>query len=120
MLSVLSSCRLSFKIRGHMFSSCVQCAMLHATETWSLTKPNCQCLQPNDRAMISQICNVKPHDIVTSRSNELLGWLGTEDLDLILKERRLSLYGSGSHSEGEKAMLVWTHRMLQGCSQDSL
>ena len=29
-------------------------------------------------------------------------------------------WGSGPHSEGEKAPLVWTCRMLQWCSQDSL
>ena len=38
--------------------------------------------------MIRQICNVKPQDIVTTRSSELLAWLGIEDLDLILKKRR--------------------------------
>ena len=43
--------------------------------------------------MIRQICNVKPHDIVTTRSNELLARLGIEDLDLILKKRRLCWYG---------------------------
>ena len=58
-----------------------------------LTKPNLQCLLRNDRAMIRQICNVRPQDIVTTRSNELLVRLGIEDLDLILKERRLRWYG---------------------------
>ena len=62
--------------------------MLHASETWPLTKPNLKYLQQNDRAMIRQICNVRPQDIVTTRSNELLAWFGIEDLDLILKERR--------------------------------
>ena len=67
--------------------------MLHASETWPLTKPNLQRLQRNDRAMIRQICNVRPQDIVTTRSSELLVRLGIEDLDLILKERRLRWYG---------------------------
>ena len=89
LLPVLSSRHLSFKTRGHVYSSCVRSAMLHASETWALTKPNLQCLQRNDRAMIRQICNVKPQDTVTTRSNELLAQLGIEDLDLILKERRL-------------------------------
>ena len=75
-------------------------AMLHASETWSLTKPNLQRLQRNDRAMIRQICNVRPQDIVTTRSNELLVWLGIEDLDLILKERRLWWYGHEECSNG--------------------
>ena len=67
--------------------------MLHASETWPLTKPSLQCLQRNDRAMIRQICNDKPQDTATIRSTELLAWLGIEDLDLILKERRLRWYG---------------------------
>ena len=89
LLPVLSSRHLSFKTRGHVYSSCVRSAMLHASETWPLTKPNLQHLQRNDRAMIRQICNVRPQDIVTTRSNDLLVRLGIEDLDLILKERRL-------------------------------
>ena len=93
LLPVLSSRHLSFKARGHVYSSCVRSAMLHASKTWPLTKLNLQLLQRNDRAMIRQICNVRPQEIVTTRSNELLVRLGIEDLDLILKERRLQWYG---------------------------
>ena len=67
---------------------------------WVLIKPNLQCLQRNDRAMIRQICNVKLQDTVTTRSNELLARLGIEDLDLILKERRLRWYGHVECSNG--------------------
>ena len=74
--------------------------MLHASETWPLTKPNLQRLQRNDRAMTRQICNVRPQDIVATRSNELLVRLGIEDLDLILKERRLRWYGHVERSNG--------------------
>ena len=70
--------------------------MLNASETWLLTKPNLQRLQRNDRAMIRQICNVTPQDIVTTRSNELLERLGIEDLDLILKERRHVEHSNGA------------------------
>ena len=56
LLPVLSFRHLSFKTRGHVYSSCVQSPMLHASEIWPLTKPNLQCLQQNDRAMIRQIC----------------------------------------------------------------
>ena len=80
--------------------ACVRSAMLHARETWPLTKLNLQRLQQNDRAMIRQICNVRPQDIVTTRSNELLVQLGIENLDLILKERRLWWYGHVKHSNG--------------------
>ena len=100
LLPVLSSRHLSFKTHGPVHSSCVRSAMLHASETWPLTKPNLQRLQRNDRAMIRQICNVRPQDIVTTRPNELLARLGIEDLDLILKEGRLHWYGHVEHSNG--------------------
>ena len=100
LLPVLSSRHLSFKTCGRVYSSSVRSAMLHASETWPLTKPNLQRLQRNDRAMIRQICNVRPQDIVTTRSNELLVRLGIEDLDLILKERRLRWYGHVERSNG--------------------
>ena len=100
LLPVLSSHHHSFKTHGRVYSCCVQRVMLHASETWPLTKPNLQRLQRNDRAMIRQICNVKPQDIVTTRSNELLAQLGIENLDLILKERRLCWYGRVECSTG--------------------
>ena len=74
--------------------------MLHASETWPVTKPSLQRLQGNDRAMIRQICNVKPQDTATIRTIELLAQLGIEDLDLILKERRLRWYGHVERSNG--------------------
>ena len=97
---VLSSRHLSFKTYGLVYSLCVRSAMLHASETWPLTKPSLQPLQRNDRAMIRQICNVKPQDTATIRFTELLARLGIEDLDLILKERRLHWYGHVERSNG--------------------
>ena len=98
--SVLSSRHLPFKTRGCVYSSCVLSAMLHASETWPVTKPCLLRLQRNDRAMIRQICNVKPQDAATIRTTELLARLGIEDLDLILKERRLRWYGHVERSNG--------------------
>ena len=93
LLPVLTSRHLSYKTRGHVYSSCVRSAMLHASETWPLTKTNLQRLQRNDRAMIGQICSIKSEDLATVRSSELLAKLELEDLDLILRERRLCWFG---------------------------
>ena len=97
LLPVLTSCHLSYKTRGHINSSCVLRAMLHASETWPLTKTN---LQHNDRAMIRQICSIKPEDVATVRSSELLAKLELEDLNLILRERRLPWFGHVERSSG--------------------
>ena len=97
---VLTSRHLSYKTRGHVYSSCVRSAMLHASETWPLTKTNLQRLQRNDRAMIRQICSIKPEDVTRVRSSELLAKLQLEDLDLILRERRLRWFGHVARSSG--------------------
>ena len=93
LLPVLTSRHLSYKTRGHVYSSCVRSAMLHASETWPLTKTNLRPLQRNDRAMIRQICSIKPEDVARVGSRELLAKLQLEDLDLILRERRLRWFG---------------------------
>ena len=74
--------------------------MLHVSETWPLTKTNLQCLQRNERAMIRQICSIKPEDVATVRSSKLPAKLQLEDLDLTLRERRLCWFGHVEHSSG--------------------
>ena len=61
---------------------------------------NLQCLQRNDRAMIRQICSIKPVDVATVRSSELLAKLELEDLDLIVREIRLRWFGHVERSCG--------------------
>ena len=50
--------------------------------------------------MIRQICSIKPEDVATVRSSELLAKLELEDLDLILRERRLRWFGHVERSSG--------------------
>ena len=79
-----------------------QCS-IHASETWPLTKPNLQPLQRNDRAIITDLqCQAARH------CHHQVQWA------------TCTASHWGSHSEGEKAPLVWTCGMLQWCCQDSL
>ena len=72
--------------------------MLHASETFSLTKTK---LQRNDRAMIIQIYSIKPVDVAMVRSSELLAKLELENLNLILRERTwLRWFGRVERSSG--------------------
>ena len=50
--------------------------------------------------MIRQICNVKPEDVATVRSNQLLARLEIHDLDIILREKRLRWFGHVEQSSG--------------------
>ena len=100
LLPVLSSCHLSYKTRGHVYSLCVLNAMLPASQTWPLTSPDIQYLRHNGRAMIRQICNVKPGNVATVRSNELLARLEIDDLDVIPREGKLCWFGHVEQSSG--------------------
>ena len=114
LLPILTSPNLSYKTRGHVYSTCVRSTMLLASETWPLTKTNLQRLQRNDRAMIRQIYSIKPEDVAKVRSIELLAKLELEDLDLILTERRLRWFRHVECSSGAirtrllHCPLVWT------------
>ena len=71
--------------------------MFHARKTWPLTKTNLQC---NDRAMIRQICSIKPEGVATVRSSKLLAKIELEELYLILREKRLCWFGHVECSSG--------------------
>ena len=58
-------------------------------KTINVTSPDLQSLLHNDRAMIRQNCNVEPGNVATIRSNELLARLDIDDLNVILREKRL-------------------------------
>ena len=87
LLPVLSSCHFSY-------SSCFRNAMLHTSETWPLTRPDPQRLRRNNRAIIRQICNDKPEDVATVRSNKLLAQLEIGYLDVILREKGFAVIDS--------------------------
>ena len=44
------------------------------------------------------LCDIKPEDVATERSRELLAKLELENLDLILRKRRLCWFGHVEHS----------------------
>ncbi|XP_056009339.1 uncharacterized protein LOC130051433 [Ostrea edulis] len=100
LLPVLSSRHLSYKTCGSLYSTYVRSAMLYASETWPLPKPDLLRLRRNDRAMVRQICRVKPEDMASVRSSELLARLGIDDLDAILREKRLRWFGHVARSSG--------------------
>ena len=50
--------------------------------------------------MIRQVCSIKAEDVARVRSSELLAKLQLEDLDLILRDRRLCWLGHVERSSG--------------------
>ena len=105
LLPVLSSNQLSFKTHSHLYSSCVQSAMLHTSETAiDKAKPPMSAAkwQGNDQTDLQ--CQAARH------CHHQIQWVTCAAWH----------WGSWPHSEGEKALLLWTCGMLQLCSTDSL
>ena len=63
--------------------------MLYVSETWPMTRPDLQRLRRNDRAMIRQMCNIKPEDVATVRSKKLLAQLEIHYLAVILRGKKI-------------------------------
>ena len=61
--------------------------MLHASKTWSLTRPDLQRLRCNNRAIIRQICNVEPEDVATV-SDQTSCWLNLRLITSINPKRK--------------------------------
>ena len=89
MLPVLSSRHVSYLTRNCVYSSCFRNAILNVSKTWPLTRPDLQRLRHNDRAMIRQICKIKPDDEATVRSNYLLAHFEIDYIVVNLREKRL-------------------------------
>ena len=70
--------------------------MLHAAETWAMKADTLNRLRRNDRAMIRWICNVKAKDEISSES--LLTKLGIQDLDVVLRTRRIRWFEHAERS----------------------
>ena len=76
----------------------------HVTYITTFKTAFLQRLQRNDRAMIRQICSIKPEDVARVRSSELLA----------------SACGPRPHFEREKASLVWACGAFEWCNQNSI
>ena len=101
LLPLLTARDLPYKTKGRLYSSCVRGAMLHATETWPMSKLDLNRLRRNDRAMIRWICGVKPLD--NPSMGELHSKLGLHEIAVIVRERRLRWFGhvTSMRSSGE-------------------
>ena len=65
LLPVLSTRYLSYNTCVRVYCSCFQNAMIHASETWSLTKPDQQHFAAQLQSHDQPDRNVKPEDVAT-------------------------------------------------------
>jgi len=74
LVPLLTNNDISLKVRGRLYSSCMQSSMFHGSETWPVRKRNEVALQQAEMRMVRWMCGVKLQDIVPSKgSRERLG-----------------------------------------------
>jgi len=82
---------MSLKVRGRLYSSCVQSSMFHGGETWPIRKKNEVALQWAEMRMVRWMCGVKLQDRIPSKG--LRERLELDDIILVLQQNRLRWNG---------------------------
>ena len=78
----------SYRIKGRIYSACVQSVLIYGTETWAMKADDLRSLERTERMMVRWMCGVSLKD--RKRSEDLcnllvlivlLMWWGVEDWD---------------------------------------
>ena len=67
LVPLLNNKDISLKVRGRLYSSCVQSSTLHGSETWPIRKENEVALQQAEMRMSRWMCGVKLQDRIPSK-----------------------------------------------------
>src|SRR5664279_5657489 len=89
--SILTSRGASLKLKGKLYSACVQCVMIYGSETWAMRVEDMQRLERAERMMIRWMCGVTLKD---RNSNEEL-------------RERLGIVSMSDSAPGE-TKVIWT------------
>ena len=74
---LLNSTRVSLKLKGMVYRSCVRSAMLYGSETWCLRENEMAILRMNERAMVRAMCGAKLME--KKRTEGLMKMLGLKE-----------------------------------------
>ena len=82
---------MSLKMKGKIYSTCVQSVMVYGSETWPLKVANVQQLERTERMMVRWMCGVTLKD--KKRSQELLDSLNIISVAERVRRGRLRWFG---------------------------
>jgi len=87
----LTSRGASLKVKGKLYSACVQCVMTYGSETWAMKVEDMQRLERTEKMMIRWMCGVTLKD--RKSSVELINKLGIESVCDRVRQGRLRWFG---------------------------
>ena len=79
------------KNRGRVYDACIRPVLLYGSETWGMTRRLEKILVRSDRRMLRYMAGVTWRDDI--RSVEVARRCGVEELDVVLRRRRLRWFG---------------------------
>ena len=81
----------SLRLKGKIYSACVQSVLVYASETWPMKVEDLTRLERTERMMVRWMCGVTLKDRICSM--ELLDRLGIECVSVIVRRSRLRWFG---------------------------
>ena len=84
--------------KGRVYNACIRSCMLYGSGTWAMNRDNEVRIERNEKKMIRWMAGVKLTDRI--RNSCLRERLGLEDIQLVLRKRRLRWFGHVERREG--------------------
>ena len=81
----------SYRIKGRIYSACVQSVLIYGTETWAMKADDLRSLERTERMMVRWMCGVSLKD--RKRSEDLCNLLGINCVADVVRCGRLRWFG---------------------------
>ena len=81
----------SYRIKGRIYSACVQSVLIYGTETWAMKADDLRSLERTERMMVRWMCGVSLKD--RRRSEDLCNLLGINCVADVVRRGRLRWFG---------------------------
>ena len=81
----------SYRIKGRIYSACVQSVLIYGTETWAMKADDLSSLERTERMMVRWMCGVSLKD--RKRSEDLCNLLGINRVADVVRRGRLRWFG---------------------------
>ena len=104
--------RISLRLKGKVYASCVRSSMTYASETWALTAKLENRLETTDMRMVRWICGVSLRDQKTS--DELRTLLGLQPINVLCRHNRLRWFGHVERREDDDWLRKCTTLKVDG------
>ncbi len=91
---------------------CIRSVMLYGAETWALTRKLMEVLRASDRRIMRYMAGIRWQDMVFSA--DVVNRYGVEDLETVLRRKRLRWYGHIKRAEEDTVLGVLERIEVEG------